>query len=76
MNPENAPPPIPDRKARVRSQANEVLESWTAIPQPTTGISSRAVVSVTSLRVPMIGGSTIQPMRISPPERPGMAVSQ
>ena len=34
------------------------------------------VVMATILRVPRMGGSTIQKIRISPPDRPGMAASQ
>ena len=76
MKPEKAPPPMPDRNARIRNVVKVVDGFWTAMPHPTSGISSRAVVSVTSLRVPMTGGSHIQTRRSEPPARPGMAVSQ
>ena len=41
-----------------------------------SGMRKRAVVSVTSLRVPMIGGRKVQIRRSVPPARPGMAMSQ
>ena len=44
--------------------------SCTRTPQPRTGKRSSRVVRVTILRVPMIGGSTIQTRRMSPPARP------
>jgi hypothetical protein len=48
MKPENAPPPMPERKDSVSSQAYEVSGFWTAAPQPSRGISSSRVVRLTS----------------------------
>ena len=76
MNPENAPPPMPDRNDRVNSHAYDVSGFCTAMAQPINGNSSSSVVSVTSLRVPRMGGSTIQVNRSSPADRPGSATNQ
>ena len=76
MNPANAPPPMPARAPRIRRTAKGVLGFWTARAQPTTGRMNSAVVSVTSLRVPMIGGRNVQTRRSVPPASPGIAMSQ
>ena len=76
MKPENAPPPMPARNERPIRRQYGTSGLVTSKPQPSTGRISSSVVSVTSLRVPILGGSTIHTRRRMPPERPGMAASQ
>ena len=76
MNPLKTPPPIPARAASISRTANEVSGFCTAIPHPSSGSSSSALLSQTSLRVPRIGGRNIHTSRSDPPARPGMAASQ
>jgi len=47
-----------------------------ATAQPANGMTSKAVVSVTIFRVPMMGGRIIHSRRSPPPESPGMAAIQ
>ena len=76
MKPENAPPPMPARKARIISSQYGAVGDWTRTPQPRVEASSSSDVSVTILRVPRIGGSVIHTSRNRPAERPGMAAIQ
>ncbi len=76
MNPENAPPPMPERNASPMRRQYGTSGLVTSKPQPRTGRMSRRVVSATILRVPILGGSTIHTSRSRPPDRPGMAAIQ
>ncbi len=76
MKPENAPPPMPASAARQSSHQKGVSGLPTAWAHPMSGRTRSRVVIVTSLRVPMRGGSTIHTSRRVPPASPGMAVSQ
>lgn len=76
MNPENTPPPMPERKARVSSHQYGVEESCTAKNQPSMGMINSSDELKTSLRVPRMGGKNMKMRRKIPHANPGMAVSQ